>query len=395
MNFQTPYYWYDLTLLDKTLNVLSKTAESYGYKIHYAVKANNNERILRRIAHEGYGADCVSGNEVLLAMKCGFHASKIFFAGVGKTDDEIITALQHGIGALVVESIEELEVISELTQRLQQQANIILRINPEVDAHTHGNITTGLKENKFGISESRIFEALSIMRQSSERLLFRGIHFHIGSQMMDFDPMRELCIKVNAIRDAIVSEGFYPRIIDLGGGLGIDYDCPEGQPIPDFVNWCQAIYDTLRLESGEEVHLEPGRSIVGQCGMLISKVLYVKQGEEKKFVILDAGMTELIRPALYGAKHVVRKIKRMGENNRPVFESASISDNAELYDVVGPICESSDTFAKNLPLPPMRRNDLVAILSAGAYGEVMSSEYNGHTKPRVFYSDMKLSDDEH
>ena len=364
----TPFYYYDLALLDKTLAQLKEDAGNYN--VHYALKANTDKKVVETIASHGLGADCVSGGEVDLALASGIPANKIVFAGVGKTDKEIENALKAGIGCFNVESIEELEVISEIATRLGETANVAFRVNPNVDAHTHANITTGLSENKFGIN----LELLPMAVECGNRLPginIIGLHFHIGSQVLEFSPFRELCTVVNGLIDT------YPGLtyINVGGGLGIDYVDPDKNPIPDFKSYFEVFRNNLNLKENQTLHFELGRSIVGQCGSLISRVIYVKNGTVKKFLICDAGMSELIRPALYDAHHVVENL------------SAPENSPKEEYDVVGPICESSDVFAHSELLPLSHRGDLIAFRSAGAYGETMASHYNLRSLEPTIYGE--------
>ncbi|GHV10164.1 diaminopimelate decarboxylase [Bacteroidia bacterium] len=371
-NLQTPFYFYDTQLLNKTLQTVVTEANKYHYHIHYAVKANANPRILSLICHSGLGADCVSGGEIQAALDAGFPANKIVFAGVGKADWEINLGLEKNIFCFNVESIPELRVISELAAAKRKIAHVALRINPEVDAHTHAHITTGTVENKFGINLDQLDSVLDqFITLKSVKLI--GLHFHIGSQLTDLEPFQRLCVRVQELQGRIAKRGITVENINFGGGLGIDYDHPEQHPIPDFQTYFEIFNKHFNVLSGQQVHFEPGRSIVGQCGTLISKVLYVKEGNVKKFVVLDAGFTELIRPALYDAYHKI--------------ENLSSDEPDELYDVVGPICESSDRFAKQIPLPKTHRGNLIALLSAGAYGEVMASQYNCRKLPKAYFSD--------
>lgn len=370
LNESTPLYYYDLHLLEATLREVRESSSFPGYNVHYAVKANSNQEVLRIIAASGFGADTVSLGEIEAALNAGFPAPKIVFAGVGKTDDEISTALELGIGCFNVESDAELKAIIDIAGRMGKKAPVALRVNPEIDAHTHRYITTGLAENKFGIALTMLDTLLDNCLES-EWIDFRGLHFHIGSQITDLEPFRMLCERINGIL------GKYPDVeipsINVGGGLGIDYDNPEGNPVPDFKGYFKVFKDNLHLRPGQELHFELGRAIVAQCGSLICKVVYVKEGVGKKFVILDGGMTALIRPALYQAHH---KIENLTSN----------SENLEMYDVVGPICESSDVFGTAETLPETKRGDLIALRSAGAYGESMASCYNCRSLPGVLYS---------
>ena len=364
---RTPFYYYDTQLLDQTLDILRDMSNYPGFRVQYAIKANANPVILSHILNAGLGVDAVSGGEIQAALNAGFAPDKIVFAGVGKRDDEIELALNHGIECLNVESEAELEVIESIAAAMGVKAPVALRVNPNIDAHTHSYITTGLAENKFGIS-IEMLEAIVKRCVASPHIDLRGLHFHIGSQITQSDPFRMLCNVVNNLQDHYNAQGIYFPIINVGGGLGIDYDHPDTNPVPDFRTYFSMFHKHLRLRPGQELHFELGRSIVAQCGSLITKVLYVKQGLNKRFVIVDAGMTDLIRPALYQAHHTIQNL-------------TSASGETAVYDVVGPICESSDVFGKDEQLPVTTRGDLLALRSAGAYGEIMASRYNCRELP--------------
>lgn len=371
-NVETPFYYYDCDLLRKTIEIVKAEVAKYSKnKVHYAIKANSNPRVLNILSAAGFGADCVSGGEIKLALETGFPASEIVYAGVGKSDKEINLALDSNIHCFNVESIAELEVINFLAGERGKVANIALRINPNVDAKTHHHITTGLNENKFGIDSSVVDKVLETLKTLTNVKMI-GIHFHIGSQIMDFTCFEELTEKINIIRQLINSQGIELESINVGGGLGIDYDLPQSNPIPDFASYFEIFNSKLERDS-ETLHYELGRSIVGQCGALISRVLYVKEGKTKQFAILDAGMTELIRPALYQAEHRMENLSSDGIEGK--------------YDVVGPICETSDCFGKDIKLNKTVRGDIMAILSCGAYGEVMASTYNSRTIVSSYLSD--------
>jgi len=370
---ETPFYYYDIALLKKTIDKIKESAPA-NYHIHYALKANAHPNILGLIKQAGFGADCVSGNEVKRAVECGFEGQSIVFAGVGKSDKEINYALDQSIFCFNVESIQELEVINELAAAKNLKANIALRINPNVDAYTHKYITTGLEENKFGINPYE-FDAVLATLKNLPNLNFTGLHFHIGSQITDLNPFKKLCLRVNEINKWFMQKGFTAQHINLGGGLGINYQEPEIQAIVDFNAYFKIFKQFLELLPAQEIHFELGRSVVAQCGSLISRVLYIKNGINTNFAILDAGMTELIRPALYQAYHKIENISKISEVPN------------EKYDVVGPICESSDCFGKAVELPETFRGDLVAIRSAGAYGEVMSNHYNLRDVVNSYFGD--------
>lgn len=371
---ETPFYYYDTKLLEATLETIKKEVEQYpNYHVHYALKANVNLRLLDIIQKAGLGADCVSGGEVQRAIDAGFAADKIVYAGVGKSDREILLALQHGIFCFNVESSAELQVINDLAGGEGKVARVCLRINPDVKAHTHTHIVTGMAENKFGIALSDMHRVVELARELPN-ISFEGLHFHIGSQITDMQDFVALCNRINDIQHSLNQQGIYPAIINVGGGLGVDYLSPEQHPITDFKQYFQVFVQHLQLRAEQSLHFELGRSIVAQCGSLITRVLYVKQALTKQFAIVDAGMTELLRPALYGAKHKIENL-------------SSSSEELEAYDVVGPVCESSDVFDKDVLLPCTHRGDLIAIRSAGAYGESMASGYNCRPLPKSYTSE--------
>lgn len=369
---QTPFYYYDLDLLRATLNEIKTQAAKGNFHVHYALKANVNKSVLHEIRKADLGADCVSGGEVQAAIDAGISPSKIVFAGVGKADWEINLGLDHDIFCFNVESVPELEVINELAEKHQKNARVALRINPNISAHTHHYITTGLSENKFGINMSDLDFVVDLFPRLTHLKLI-GIHFHIGSQITDLSSFQSLCVRINELQQFFLSKKITLEHINVGGGLGINYEHPNHIPIPDFDAYFKTFRDHLDLLPGQTLHFELGRSVVAQCGSLISKVLFVKKGSSKQFAILDAGFTELIRPALYQAYHHIENIT----SELPL----------EPYDVVGPICESSDTFAKGFHLNATKRNDLIALRSAGAYGEIMASQYNLRKLPKAYTSD--------
>lgn len=370
---ETPFYYYDLGLLSDTLSAINEEASKYkGFKVHYAVKANSNPVILRMISATGMGADIVSGGELNIALENGFLPEGIVYSGVGKTDKELMHAIEAGIGAVNLESIPELEVISDLAGKAGKTVNVNLRINPNVGAHTHAHITTGLAENKFGIALHQLDEVVDKVL-STPNVKLRGLHFHIGSQILDMSDFEALCHRINEMQRHLVSRGVTLEMIDVGGGLGIDYDNPEANPIPDFASYFATFGKYLKLYPGQTLHFELGRAVVGQCGTLVGRVIFVKEGTAKKFAIIDAGMNDLIRPALYDAHHKI--------------ENLTSELPEEKYDVVGPICESADVFGKGVELPETKRGDLIAIRSAGAYGEVMSSRYNLRPVADTVFSD--------
>lgn len=377
---QTPFYYYDMEVLKQTLQKLKQESDKYGFIVHYALKANANNRILDIIKSFDLGADCVGGNEVKKAVECKFKSEHIVFAGVGKSDAEINYALDHDIFCFNCESLQELEVINELAAAKKKNARIALRINPNVNANTHKYITTGLEENKFGINIWELETVVNALKEFKNLQLI-GLHFHIGSQIMDLNSFKSLCIRVNEIQNWFVTRKIIIENINVGGGLGVNYHEPDTNLITDFAAYFKLFNDFLELRPKQKVHFELGRSITAQCGTLISKVLYIKKGVNTNFAILDAGMTELMRPALYQAYHKIENLTspppplqmERGENFR--------------YDVVGPICESSDCFGKAVNLPETKRGDIIVIRTAGAYGEVMSSAYNLRDRVKAVYSD--------
>lgn len=374
----TPFYFYDMDLLRRTVDQVHDLAQKHNLRVHYAVKANSNEKILKEISAMGFGADCVSGNEVLHAHECGFPADRIVYAGVGKSDKEICNAMRLGIEAFNCESLQEIFVINEMAREYGMVANVSVRINPDIDAHTHKYVTTGLYENKFGISQHE-FDKLIELIGKSRNINFIGLHFHIGSQITRVAEVFALeCRRVNELVAYFERNGLEVKNINLGGGLGVDYDDPDGNPIPDFQTWFSTIDREIVRRPNQTVHVEPGRSIVAQCGTLISRVMFVKSGETKNFLIMDAGMNDLIRPALYGAYH---RIENLSATMRPFFPSH------QAYDIVGPVCESSDVWGAGRLLPLSVRGDLMAIRSTGAYGQVMASRYNMKDLAPAVYSD--------
>lgn len=370
---RTPFYYYDTQLLRETLKTINEESGKHAnYHVHYAVKANANQKILHIISQYGLGADCVSGGEIKAALEAGFPADSIVYAGVGKSDWEIELGLQNDIACFNVESIAELEVINDLAQKHGKKARVAFRINPNIGAHTHANITTGLAENKFGIAMQDMDKVID-EAQTMANVEVIGLHFHIGSQILDMSDFKALCNRINDLQSQLAKRNVFVQNINVGGGLGVSYDNPDREPIPDFKDYFNTYATHLRLRNDQQLHFELGRSVVAQCGSLITRLLYVKQGSYKQFAIVDAGMTDLIRPALYQALHKIQNIS----SNEP----------DETYDVVGPICESSDVFAKAIDLNRCHRGDLLAIRSAGAYGEIMASGYNCRPLPEGYISE--------
>lgn len=370
---QTPFYYYDSEVLRTTLSAINSEIQKHeGFVVHYAIKANANPGVLRLIREAGLGADCVSGGEIEAALKAGFASNKIVYAGVGKSDWEINLGLDNDIFSFNVESIPELEVINQLARLKGKVAKVAFRINPNVGAHTHANITTGLAENKFGIAMQDMETVIERATQM-ENVKFVGLHFHIGSQILDMGDFEALCNRINDLQTQLENHHIRVGNINVGGGLGIDYQHPNRVPVPDFKAYFDTYAKKLKLRPGQTLHFELGRAVVAQCGSLIARTLYIKEGTHKKFCIIDAGMTDLIRPALYQAYHKI--------------ENISSEEPLEAYDVVGPICESSDVFAKQIDLNRAHRGDLIAIRSAGAYGEIMASQYNCRKLPQGYMSD--------
>lgn len=371
-SLKTPFYYYDLDVLERTLAAAAKASQPYSFHVHYAMKANTNTEILALINQYGFGADCVSGGEVQRAIDTGFSANKIVFAGVGKSDEEINLALQHDIFCFNAESVAELEVLDELAAKAGKTARVALRINPNVNANTHKYITTGLEENKFGINIWELDSVIELLKTLPNVELI-GLHFHIGSQITDLSVFKNLCMRVNELNSYFRDKRVAIKVLNVGGGLGVNYHEPDAQAIPDFEAYFSLFNQFLEPFTGQEIHFELGRAMVAQCGSLITKVLYIKNGIKTNFAIVDAGMTELIRPALYQAYHKIESVSDEGEAT-------------EKYDVVGPICESSDCFGKAVALPLTKRGHLIAIRTTGAYGEVMASNYNLREHAPVVYS---------
>jgi diaminopimelate decarboxylase len=373
---KTPFYYYDTQLLDRTLQAIKNETDRHeGYHLHYAVKACTTPKVLSHITRAGFGADCVSGGEIQACLDAGFPAEKIVFAGVGKSDWEIELGLRAGIQYFNVESIPELEVINEIAAGMQKVAKVSFRINPNVGADTHANITTGLAENKFGIAMEDMEKVIALAGEM-KNVEFVGLHFHIGSQIMEMGNFAALSNRINELQDRLEKQGICVKNINVGGGLGVDYDNPDGNPVPDFKAYFDTYAENLKLRPGQQLHFELGRAVVAQCGSLITKCLYVKKATAKQFIIVDAGMTDLIRPALYHASHKIENLSSVAEE--------------ETYDVVGPICESSDVFAKDYRVNATRRGDLLALRSAGAYGQIMASQYNCRSLPEGYTTEDLL-----
>ena len=371
---ETPFYLYDINLLRQTLESVVYESNKYNYKVHYAIKANNDDYLLSIIKEYGIGIDCASGNEVRKAIEMGFDPKTVVYAGVGKKDKEIIYALEQEILAINCESIEELQVVNELAGKMGKKADVGLRVNPDIDPKTNHCIDTGQADSKFGIAYDEILENAELIK-SLENINIIGIHIHIGSQIRELHVFENMCNKANAIVEKLESLGFSFRMVDVGGGLGINYDVPENEPIPNFASLFSIVHEYLNVK-GKEIHFEFGRSIVGECGELITSVLYNKTtATGRRLLIIDASMTELIRPMLYGSYHNIENI-------------TSQEEGFKKYTVVGTACESTDVFDENISLRKSKRGDLLTIKSAGAYGRSMASEYNMHELPKAVYSDQ-------
>lgn len=377
-SIETPFYYYDVELLKATLDTVKREAAKYeGFHVHYAIKANFNPRLLEIVNEAGIGADCVSGGEVRAALNAGIPASRVVFAGVGKTDREIALSLDAGIFCFNVESVPEIDAIERLAAQRGVVAQVAIRVNPNVGAHTHANITTGLAENKFGINYEQIDEVIDFIA-SMPHVELVGLHFHIGSQILVMDDFITLCGRINELQELLEdTRGLVLPHINVGGGLGIRYDAPDKYPIPDFDLYFATYANNLRLRPGQQVHFELGRSIVAQCGALITRATYIKKGTCKQFIILDAGMNDLVRPALYDAYHRIENLNSQKPDG--------------VYDVVGPVCESSDVFCKDRRIPETVRGDIMAIRSAGAYGEAMAFGYNCREIPKAVLSTDMLN----
>ena len=369
---KTPFYFYNTEILKNTLSSLSKSILPNN-KVHYAIKANANERLLKIIKKYSFGIDAVSYNEIRAAINCGFKSKDIVFAGVGKSDDEIINAIKNKISYFNCESLEEIKVIDGLSKILNVKTNVSIRINPNIKTNTHKNIQTGSSDDKFGIDVNSISDILtSINRLNNISIV--GIHFHIGSQIRSHDSFLKLSVIANDLNNFFYERNYDIKIINVGGGLSIDYDNPLENIYPEFKSFFNIYNDNIKLRKNQNIHFELGRSIVGQCGFLISRVLFEKESFNNHFIILDSGMNNLIRPALYNASHKIINI-------------SSSKSSIKNYNIVGPLCESSDTFAENYPIIESKRGDMISICSAGAYGESMSSNYNLREDIKSYFSD--------
>ena len=368
----TPVYIYSTQQILENFRQFQQAFRDVPHLICYAVKANSNLSILHLLAKEGAGADIVSGGELYRALKAGVPPEKIVYSGVGKTEREIVEALRAGVSRLHIESFQEFEVIQEIARELNVNVHLSPRINPNIDAQTHPYISTGLKENKFGIS---VEDARIVFQRSREipHVQISGISAHIGSQITKTSPFIDALKVLAAFIHEQRQEGFQIDSLDLGGGLGISYDQQKTPNPEEYGHVLMPLLKSLNCR----IILEPGRAIIGDAGILVSKVLYTKQNAEKHFTIVDAAMTDCIRPALYSAHHEIIPVKQKDSQT----SSGETTSSSVVTDIVGPVCESSDFLAKKRQLPRPERGDLLAILSAGAYGFVMASHYN--SRPNV------------
>jgi diaminopimelate decarboxylase len=361
----TPFYCYSSAVLVERYRAFERALGGHRARICYAMKANSNQAVIATFGRLGAGADVVSGGELHRALTAGIPAERIVFAGVGKTRAEMAAALDAGILQFNVESLPELEALDAVARGRGQRAPVSLRINPDVDARTHAKISTGKAENKFGIE-------LGLAREAAQRaaamkgIELTGLAVHIGSQLTDVVPFRAAFARIAGLAQELIAAGLPIRRLDLGGGLGVSY---TGDPAPDLADYAAAVAATA-APLGLELIFEPGRWLVAPAGVLVARVAYVKQGVSRSFLILDAAMNDLIRPALYDAYHPILPV------TQPASDAA-----VQRYDVVGPICETGDTFARERPLPPIAAGELVAFCAAGAYGAVMSSNYNTRPQP--------------
>lgn len=369
----TPFYCYSSATLERHYNVFANAFKDVKATIYFAVKANSNLSVLKTLANLGAGGDCVSGGEIRRCLAAGISAKKIVFSGVGKTKEELRFALENNIGQINVESYEELESLNEVANQMQIKAPIAFRINPDVDAGTHEKIATGRKEDKFGIAWDQvhdIYEKASKM----DGIKIQGVATHIGSQLTSLEPFKNAFTKIVGLVKELKAKGHKITHLDLGGGLGIPY---KEQEIPSPADYAAMTIETVK-ELDCELGFEPGRLICGNAGILVASVIYLKQTGHRNFLVIDAAMNDLIRPTLYDAHHEIIAVKEA-------------KNNLEM-DIVGPICETGDVFAKNRKLPKLAPDDLVAIRSCGAYGAVMASEYNTRPIiPEVLVSGDKFS----
>lgn len=373
---ETPFYCYSQATIERHFRIFSEALAGLPATVCYAVKANSNLAVIRIMAEMGAGADVVSSGELTRALAAGIPADKIVYSGVGKTRDEMTHALEEKILQINVESEPELELLNQVAGSLGLKASVALRINPDVDAHTHDKISTGRQEDKFGIEWTRVQEVYT-MGSQLPHIDMAGLAIHIGSQLTDLEPFRNAFIRLRDIVAMLQADGHEIRRLDLGGGLGIPYD---GSVTPTPEEYGRVVSEVLG-DLNVDLLFEPGRLIVGNAGLLVTRAIFVKDGATRRFVIIDAAMNDLMRPSLYDAKHDIL----------PVNEPAS-GDTLENVDIVGPVCETGDTFATNCSMPHLEAGDLLAIRSAGAYGAVMASTYNSRPLiPEVLVKDDAFS----
>ena len=364
-----PVYVYNLAHIADRVNFLKSAFKKIKPSIHYAMKANDQQDVLRTLREAGALIDTVSAGEVKIAIKSGFQADQIIFSGVAKSKDEIAYALKTGIKQINVESPSELRRIAQIAKDLKIRASVAFRMNPDVNPQTHPYITTGFRDNKFGMDDSFLPELIEILRSNPESLNLRGLTLHIGSQLLELTSLKEAIEKTKAVFLDLKSKGFTLDRFDVGGGIGINYQTDDETSERKLLSEYAAMVDSLLSDLGVEIILEPGRTLVARSGLLIGEVQYIKDTQYKKFAILNTGMNHLLRPALYQAKHRVL----------PLNWSNSAT---QTYDIVGPICESADFLAQKVELPELHEGDFIAIADAGAYGRVMASHYNAHDLPK-------------
>lgn len=373
---KTPFYCYSRATIERHFRVFRESLKDLNPTICYAVKANSNIAVIKTLSNFGCGADVVSGGELKRALLGGVKPEKIVFSGVGKTPDEMRAALEAGILQINVESEPELEQLNQVALDMGVKAPIALRVNPDVDAKTHAKITTGKSENKFGIEWTRAHKVFA-KADKMEGLDVRGVAVHIGSQLTDLEPFRDAYIRARDLVGMLRKDGIKIDRLDLGGGLGIPY---EGMPTPGPEKYAEIVNEVIG-DLDCQIIFEPGRVIMGNAGVLVTKVLYVKEGATKSFVIVDAAMNDLLRPSLYDAYHAILPVKE-----------AEFGAHLELMDIVGPICETGDTFGKDRPLADVKAGDYLVIRTAGAYGAVMASTYNSRDLvPEVLVSGESYS----
>lgn len=365
-HYHRPIYFYDLKLIQKRAEQFTTTLP--GVRAHYAMKANTNPKILKTMKDQGLHVDVVSGGEIKHALSCGFEPRDVIFSGVGKTKQEIRYALELGIHQINIESLQEMDRISKIAKQLGKKAPVSLRVNPDIDIGTHPYIATGLRENKFGLELAAISEAAAILEHHRESLELVGVSFHLGSQMTDTSPLRKAFRDLKPVFSSLRSQFSTVKRLDFGGGLGIHYQENQGSEEHILKNYAQLVIEES-ASFGADLQCEPGRWLVAHAGVYITQVQYIKVTSHKHFLITDGGMNHLIRPSLYNAYHEVYPV--VLHSGRPQHQ----------YDIVGPICESSDFLAKGRTMQEMKSEEFLAVADAGAYGAVMASHYNMHELP--------------